>query len=164
MVIAAAATSSSVDRNHTLLPWCNINTEQETGPVLGSENQITSRKKKSKKWRPQVGRYWAGQVLSFKASWFQLCVITHRPSFFSFISHTLSWPFRITPPTHSVWRKDLPFKPVGFFTQVKEINTWLWYRASLLLFFVLSGLSILFVLRYLVWKSCISGTVTAQLC
>lgn len=47
MVIDATATSSSVDRNHTLLPWCNINIEQETGHVLGSENQITSRKKNS---------------------------------------------------------------------------------------------------------------------
>lgn len=90
MMIAAAATSSSVDRNHTLLPWCNINTEQETGLVLGSEIKLQVEKKKISfyRWRPQAGRYWAGQVFSLpKPPEFQLCVITHRLSFLLF--HTL---------------------------------------------------------------------------
>jgi len=56
----AAATSSNADRNHTPLPQCNVNIEQETGFAVGSKNQITSRKKdvfSFYRWRPQEGRY-----------------------------------------------------------------------------------------------------------
>lgn len=87
MVIAAAATSSNVDRNHTLLPCCNINTEQETALCKGVKIKLQVGQKPFffYRWRPQAGRYWAGQVFSLpKPPEFQQCVITHRLSFLFF--------------------------------------------------------------------------------